>query len=124
MQSFDVPVICPGEQFEMSQEGETYFDAVATLHDSLSDGTLRVDFVRMDLSPEQASVIDALDRKRRLEVKIRSLRQYILVVGDVPKLTEQPRQQLKDETRDLERLIEGIEIKMTTLRDAAIKALA
>lgn len=117
---FKVPVICPGAQFEMSQEGESYFDAIAILHDSLSDGTLRVDFVRVDLTSEQASIIDALDRKKRLEIKIRSLRQYILVVGDIPRLIDQPKQQLKEEVRHLEELIEGIEIKMTTLRDAAI----
>lgn len=104
----------------MSQEGESYFDAIAILHDSLSDGTLRVDFVRVDLTSEQASIIDALDRKKRLEIKIRSLRQYILVVGDIPRLIDQPKQQLKEEVRHLEELIEGIEIKMTTLRDAAI----
>ncbi|OKP95096.1 hypothetical protein [Paenibacillus sp. P46E] len=120
MKHFNVPVICPGVQFEMWQEGETYFDAVATLHDSLSDGTLRVDFVRMDLTPDQTSIIDELDRKRRLEIKIRSLRQYILVVGDIPKLVEQSKEQLEEVTRDLEGVIEGIEVKMTTLRDAAV----
>ncbi|MEC0170831.1 hypothetical protein [Paenibacillus graminis] len=48
------------------------------------------------------------------------MRQYIYVVGDMPGLTEQAAQQLKEATRKLEELTEGIELKMTTLRDAVI----
>ncbi|AIQ70397.1 hypothetical protein [Paenibacillus graminis] len=121
MQEFSIPVIALGEQFEMTQLAETQFDAVVTLHDNLSDGSLRVDFVRLNLTPPEIEIIDALDRKRRLEIRIKSLRQYIYVVGDMPGLTEQAAQQLKEATGKLEALIEGIEIKMTTLRDAAIQ---
>ncbi|GGF73259.1 hypothetical protein GCM10010912_18090 [Paenibacillus albidus] len=120
MPVFKIPVISMGEQFEMTQDGETYFHAVASLHDSLNHGVLRVDLVRLDLTQDQTAIIDALDRKRNLEVRIKTLRQYIEVVWDMPRLTERAERELKDATKDLKQLIEGIEIKMTTLRDAAI----
>ncbi|QUL57532.1 hypothetical protein KDC22_14270 [Paenibacillus tritici] len=120
MQEFSIPVIALGEQFEMTQQAETHFDAVAILHDILNDGLLRVDLIRLDLNPAEIEIIDALFRKRTLEIRIRSLRQYIGVIGDIPNLIDQASGQLRDVTRELEGLIEGIEIKMTTLRDAAI----
>ncbi|WP_405176310.1 hypothetical protein MHI27_11750 [Paenibacillus sp. FSL H8-0261] len=120
MPVFEIPVISMGEQFDMTQDGETYFHAVATLHDVLSNGVLRVDLVKLDLTHDQTKVIDALDRKRNSEVRIKSLRQYIKVVGDMPRLTERAERELQEAAQELEQLIEGIEIKMTTLRDAAI----
>ncbi|MEK3699311.1 MULTISPECIES: hypothetical protein [unclassified Paenibacillus] len=120
MQEFSIPVIALGEQFEMTQQAEFHFEAVAILHDSLNDGSLRVDLVRLDLNPSETEIIDALFRKRSIEIRIRSLRKFIRVIGDVPNLIDQASGQLRDAARELEALIEGIEIKMTTLRDAAI----
>lgn len=117
---FEIPVISMGEQFEMTQEGETHFHAVYTLYDTLNQGILRVDLVRLDLTPNQAMVIDEIDRKLVIEKRIRSLRHYIHLVGDMPRLIGRAKKELQEETKELEDLIEGIEMKMTTFRDAAI----